>query len=310
MKKIIMIAAAVATAAQCGAIDLAKENWKVPNWSTVVSAPGAVREFIGRTWSGHVQGMCVSSNAIYFSFHNQIVKTDWYGRLTRWVPVDIHGGDICYLDGKVYTGVWRKPKEKGEKWCAAIYMYDADTLKLLNVRKVPWDSGADGITALDGVVYLAMGARGKYDPEKKCGRQNWYCKFKAVTLEQIGEPFFVDHGEVSTCGSQNMTTDGKYIYSSHYTGDEAANTPNLVVHEKDTFKVVAKYRYGRNNGIEVVPGGKDGAVRFAWCFTPNWIYSRQTPMLPVQGIVQFGELKDGAFSDLTLYGDFTKSIDR
>ena len=196
MKKIIMIAAAVAATAQCGAIDLAKENWKVPNWSTVVSAPGAVREFIGRTWSGHVQGTCVSSNAIYFSFHNQIVKTDWYGRLTRWVPVDIHGGDICYLDGKVYTGVWRKPKEKGEKWCAAIYMYDADTLKLLNVRKVPWDSGADGITALDGVVYLAMGARGKYDPVKKCGRQNWYCKFKAVTLEQIGEPFFVDHGEV------------------------------------------------------------------------------------------------------------------
>ena len=110
MKKIIMIAAAVAATAQCGAIDLANENWKVPNWSTVVSAPGAVREFIGRTWSGHVQGMCVSSNAIYFSFHNQIVKTDWYGRLLRWVPVDIHGGDICYLDGKVYTGcVCRTP---------------------------------------------------------------------------------------------------------------------------------------------------------------------------------------------------------
>jgi len=43
MKKIIMSVAAIAAAAQCGAIDLAKENWKVPNWSTVVSAPGAVR---------------------------------------------------------------------------------------------------------------------------------------------------------------------------------------------------------------------------------------------------------------------------
>lgn len=53
-----------------------------------------------------------------------------------------------------------------------------------------------------------------------------------------------------------------------------------------------------------------GAVRFAWCFTPNWIYSRQTPMLPVQGIVQFGELKDGTFSDLTLYGGFNKYIER
>ena len=166
MKKIAMFAVVMVATAQCEAIDLAKENWKVPNWSTVVSAPGAVREFIGRTWSGHVQGMCVSSNAIYFSFHNQIVKTDWYGRLLRWVPVDIHGGDICYLDGKVYTGVWRKPKEKGEKWCAAIYMYDADTLKLLNVRKVPWDSGADGITALDGVIYFALAREASTIPKR------------------------------------------------------------------------------------------------------------------------------------------------
>ena len=90
----------------------------------------------------------------------------------------------------------------------------------------------------------------------------------------------------------------------------AAKTPNLVVHEKDTFKVVAKYRYGRNNGIEVVPGGKDGAVRFAWCFTPNWLHSRQTPTLPVYGVVQFGELKDGTFSDITLYGGFNKYIKR
>ena len=28
-----MIAAAVGASVQCGAIDLAKENWKVPNWS-------------------------------------------------------------------------------------------------------------------------------------------------------------------------------------------------------------------------------------------------------------------------------------
>ena len=94
MKQIIIIAAAVGAAATCGAIDLAKENWKVPNWTTIVTEPGAVQKWIGKTWSGHCQGMCVSSNAIYFSFHNQIVKTDWYGRLTRWVPVDIHGGGI------------------------------------------------------------------------------------------------------------------------------------------------------------------------------------------------------------------------
>ena len=51
-------------------------------------------------------------------------------------------------------------------------------------------------------------------------------------------------------------------------------------------------------------------MRFAWCFTPNWIYSHLTPTLPVQGIVQFGELKDGAFTDLTKYGGFNKYIER
>ena len=124
--------------------------------------------------------------------------------------------------------------------------------------------------AIDGVIYLAMGATGDYDPTTKSGRKCWYCKFKAETLEQIGEPFFVDHGDDSICGSQNMTTDGRYIYASHYTDDEAARTPNVVVHDKDSFKVVAKHRFGWNHGIDVVPGGKDGAVRFAWVFTPNW----------------------------------------
>ena len=42
-----------------------------------------------------VLGMCVSSNAIYFSFHDQIVKTDWYGRfIKRAENLVKHQGDI------------------------------------------------------------------------------------------------------------------------------------------------------------------------------------------------------------------------
>ena len=290
-------------------------TWKVPNWATIVTEPGAIQEQYGQTkkWCGHVQGMCVSSNAIYFSFHDQIVKTDWYGRLLNRVPVDPHGGDICLWNGKLYTGVWLQPKVKGEKWCGAISMYDAETLALLKTQKVKSkDAGVDGITCLDGVIYLAMGSTGKYDSEKKCGRTCWYGKFNAETLEPIGEPFGEDHGDDSDCGSQNMTTDGKYIYSSHYTHDEAERTPNVVVHDKDTFKVVAKYRFGWNHGIDVVPGGKDGAVRFAWVFTPNWIGRLcKKQKLPIYGIVQFVELKDGQVYDFTMRGGgFSKEIER
>ena len=303
MKKIVMMATAVAMAVQCGAIDLAKENWKVPNWCPIVSEQGAVKEWIGKTWSGHVQGMCVSSNAIYFSYHDQIVKTDWYGREQRWIQTEIHGGDICYWNGKLYTGVWLTPKT--EQWSAAIGVYDAETLKPLKLHRLDWHWGTDGITCMDGVVYLNMG---RYAPDK-LGHKNWYGKFDAETLKPIGEPFVVDHGEDSSCGAQNMTNDGKYIYSSYYTLDETANTPNLIVYDKD-FKVVAKHVYGWNHGMDVVPGGRDGAVRFAFCYTPNWMHSRQKPTLPMQGVVKFAELKNGTFSDITRYGVFDKQIER
>ena len=313
--KYITLTMAVAMSAAAMALDVAKECWKVPNWTTIVTEPGSVQEQYGKTkkWCGHVQGMCVSSNAIYFSFHDQIVKTDWYGRLLNRVPVDPHSGDICIWNGKLYTGVWLRPKVKGEKWCGAICMYDAETLALLKEQKVKSkDAGVDGITCVDGVIYLAMGATGKYNPATKSGRLCWYCKFNAETLEQIGEPFSEDHGDDSDCGSQNMTTDGKYIYSSHYTHDEAERTPNVVVHDKDNLKVVAKYRFGWNHGIDVVPGGKDGAVRFAWVFTPNWIGRLcKKEKLPIYGIVQFVELKDGQVYDFTMHGGgFSKEIER
>ena len=288
--------AVVVLATGCALADAG--TWKVPNWCPIVSEQGAVKEWIGKTWSGHVQGMCVSSNAIYFSYHDQIVKTDWYGRKQAWAQVDVHGGDICYWNGKLYTGVWLKPKVKGEQWCGAIGVYDAETLKPLKLHKLEdWHWGTDGITCLDGVIYMCMGA---YAPDSK---------FDAETLKPIGEPFVVDHGEDSTCGSQNMTTDGTYIYSSYYTLDETAHTPNLIVYDKD-FKVVAKHVYGWNHGLDVVPGGKDGAVRFAFCYTPNWMHSRQKPTLPMQGVVKFAELRDGRFMDITQYGAFNKQIER
>ena len=45
-------------------------------------------------------------------------------------------------------------------------------------------------------------------------------------------------------------------------------------------------------------------MRFAFCYTPNWMMSRQQPVLPVQGVVKFAELKDGKFTDITRYGVF------
>ena len=64
---------------------LAASAWEVPSWDPRLTQPGAVEEFVNKTWCGHVQGMCANSNALYFAFHTHILKTDWLGRFLKRV---------------------------------------------------------------------------------------------------------------------------------------------------------------------------------------------------------------------------------
>ena len=142
---------ALGAVAQCGAIDLAKEDWKVPSWCPIVTQEGAVKEWTGKTWCGHVQGMCATSNALYFAFHNQIVKTDWNGRLLKRAENLIkHQGDICWWKGHLYTIVCHLSGPEGR-----IQVFDED-LNFVKERIFtrPKGAGGDGITALDGVIYI------------------------------------------------------------------------------------------------------------------------------------------------------------
>jgi len=302
MKKISVYA--LAAAALAGWADAGA--WKVPSWSPVLSAPDAVKKVIDGKCPGHSQGMCVTSNAFYLSFHNQIVKTDWKGRFLKRVEAVPHGGDICYWKGRVYVGAWEPPAKKGAKGCTAIRVYDAETLEPVKERRMPeWQNAADGITCLDGVIILGMGME---DWSSPVGSRNYYGKFDAETLEPIGKPFVVDHGEQATCGAQNITTDGTYVYSCYYTSDEAARTPNFIVYDRD-FKVVGKHLFGWTHGVDVVPGGGDGAVRCAWCTTLNNNWDVKSPIVP-QVLVRYGELKDGKIADITKYIGFKKPMPR
>ena len=62
----------------------------------------------------------------------------------------------------------------------------------------------------------------------------------------------------------------------------------------------------------MVPGGKDGAVRFAWVFTPNWTTpDKYDTRINVYGVVQFVEVKGGKVFDFTMQGaGFNKYIER
>ena len=237
--RIVFVAAVLGAPCVVGA-------WRVPgDWEVRVTEQGAVREWTDKTWCGHVQGMCATSNALFFSFHNQVVKTDWKGRFLKRVEAVPHGGDICHWNGRVYVGAWEPPARKGTKGCTAIRVYDAETLEPVKERRMPeWQNAADG----------------------------------------------------------------KFIYASYYTRDEAARAPNFIVFDRD-FKVVGKHLFGWTHGMDVVPGGHDGAVRFANCITLNNNWDTKSPVVP-QVAVQFGDLKDGKLTDITKYIGYSKPMKR
>ena len=300
MKRTVIGMIMACVAVSCGAIDLAKENWKVPSWDPRLTEEGAVKEFVKKVWCGHVQGMCASSNALYFAYHTQIVKTDWQGRLLKRVMVVRHTGDICLWNGKLYTAVCHSDEGKGR---GRIQVFDED---LNFIKETYLARPGDGITCLDGVLYVGLGPAGtKEEPY----RGNWYGKFNAETLEPLCEPFRLDHGYDCSAGVQNMTTDGTYIYANYYCPDETADTPCFIVYDKE-MNVKGAYCFGWRQGIDVVPGGKDGAVRFIYCTTINWIGSSHKCSLPVQALVQFAELKDGKIRDISRHCIFRTPLDR
>ena len=283
--------------------------WQVPSWDARLTEPGAVQEMIGNTWCGHVQGMCVTSNALYFAFHNQILKTDWYGRALKRVNTEKHTGDICWWNGHLYTvvsvGGRRKPPEGDPKVKGAIQEYDED---LTFTREVTWTNhGGDGITCLNGVIYVGMSAVAKPAIPR---RGFWIGKYDAKTLTPLCEPFIVDPGYEHVCGPQNIATDGTNIYVGLYSPDETAKTPCFITFDKD-FKVKAAHLFGWRQGVDVVPGGEDGAVRFIYCTTINWMgHKKILPHLPVQGLVQFAELKNGRIEDITRHCVFGTPLKR
>ena len=281
------------------------DGWMVPSWDVRLSESGAVEEWVGTTWCGHAQGMCVTSNALFFAFRNQIVKTDWYGRYLGRVEVDRYCGDICAWNGLIYAGIWLKPRSAEERWCACIRAYDAMSLQLVKSRTIPWDRSVHGLACLDGVIYLGMG-RSAADPS---GCTNWYGRFAADTLAPIGAPFAVNHGVISAGGAQTLATDGTCLYASYYPPDAGSDVPCLIVFDS-AFNVLGRHHLNWQQGFDVVPGGTDGAVRFIHCTTANWTDFAERPLKRVQTAVQFAGLKEGVFKDITRHCKFSTPLPR
>jgi len=108
----------------------------------------------------HLQGVCTDEpRAIYWSWTEALVKTDWQGRILKQVPVASHHGDLCFHDGKVFVAVnlgeFNLPAGKEDSW---VYVYDGETLAELARRPVREVAhGAGGMAYRDGRFIIVGG---------------------------------------------------------------------------------------------------------------------------------------------------------
>ena len=305
VKRIIGIAVALATALGLEAAHPAPPV--PPNWEPILTRPGALAK-----GSGHVQGFCVTSNAIYATLHDGLYKFDWYGHLLMHVTADKHQGDICFWKGKLYTAVCipKKVEKRGR-----IDVWDENLKKIGTTEFV---RSADGITCLDGVLYVGLGPANI--PEKPF-RGNYFGKFDAETLQPLCEPFLVDHGYDCSAGVQNIATDGEKLYINFYTPEE--EYPCFFVFDKN-FKVLQAHVFGWRHGVDLVGGGepasvegsgvaKPGEVRLIYALNINcWSQASKLQLdpAPSQALFRYAELKDGKIRDITRYIKFRNEMKR
>lgn len=108
----------------------------------------------------HLQGISTDKkNSIYWSFTNELVRTDLKGKVLNRINVLNHHGDLCFIGGKVYVAVnlgkFNEPAGQEDSW---VFVYDAANLKELRRYKVPeLVHGAGGISSYNGNFFVVGG---------------------------------------------------------------------------------------------------------------------------------------------------------
>jgi len=203
-------------------------------------------------YPAHLQGVCADGEgSIFWSFTDQLVKTDRDGEIARKVEVPWHHGDLCLVDGKLYIAVnlgkFNDPKGNADSW---VYVYDADDLALLAKHATPEAfHGAGGIAFHDGKFMVVGGLPDdvtenyvyEYDPD-----------FKFVKRHVL------ESGHTQLGIQTAAFADGRWwfgCYGKRKTADAPATPPILLTADAD-LKKVRRFEFDGSLGILPLGGGK------------------------------------------------------
>ena len=242
---------------------------------------------------GHIQGACCSEDAIYLSQMKCLYKFDWSGKLLKKKSVISHTGDICFWQGEIYTAVAVYGGTNRGK--GMIQVFDQE---LNLVRETLLDRSTDGITILDGVLYIGMGSN--HVPSREAHRENWAGRFDPKTLKPLGERQIIDFGYVTHYGIQDISNDGKHILCAFYSAKKGQ--PNFVAFDKDWKVVRADCTYYASNGFNRLPARFGGdQPRFFRVKTHRAPTDKANPKArrPLSVTIDFFEWKDGKPVDIT-----------
>lgn len=205
---------------------------------------------------GHVQGIAAADDALYLAQMRRIVKVDWSGKVLKRISSPWHTGDVAWWKGRLYAAL--AVEEDGRK-IGLIRVFDKD-LNLVKEAKI--DRGIDGITCMNGVLYVGMGA--KTQPSSELHRVNILGRFDAETLTEIAPRAEFDYGIETMYGFQDMCNDGKHIYAAFYTEDAH---PPMAVFDGD-LNIVRVGTFDASQGLDVAPQRwREGGQVFVWSET-------------------------------------------
>ncbi len=193
------------------------------------------------TYPRHLQGVCSDGRSLFWSWTDQIVRTDLSGRLQARVDAPSHQGDLCQVGDRVYVaanlGEFNRPAGKADNW---IHVHDAATLALLSRHPAPEVvHGAGGIAHRDGRFFVVGGLPPDVDV-------NYVYEYDAALRFVRRHVLTSGH---TLMGIQTVA----WAHGSWWFG--CYGEPKVLLCADSDFKVTGRWHFDASLGIEQGPAG-------------------------------------------------------